>query len=108
VIDYGGLISGLTKPDHYNPSDNARDDYDAAWRAVAHIPQELDNPHIGQGYPTRWSEEERQSVRNWVQANEKALGHIACGAKERKAGTRSSGLCRIKREPADAVSSGLA
>ncbi len=78
--DPGNLVARLTKPGHYDPNNDARNDYREAWRTVIYVPAKLDDMRIRRGYPTHWSQADCESVQNWVEANAEALGYIARGA----------------------------
>jgi len=81
TADYASRIVKISRPADYDPtSSDARYDYQKAMQLVVKTPAELDD--VRRAYPTDWSAQEREKVREWLDANQEALKHVAQGAEK--------------------------
>lgn len=69
--DYVTEFIEFSKPDGYDPNDDAREDYVKAGQLVVELPEEL--KEVRKRYPTQWSKEERSKAEIWVTSNTEAL-----------------------------------
>jgi hypothetical protein len=80
TTDYVAEFIEHSKPDSYDPNDDAREDYTKAFQSVVDFPEELREAH--QSYPTQWSREERERAEAWVLSNTEALEQVEKGVKK--------------------------
>ncbi len=76
--DHGAALLELTRPNLYDPNDDAYYDYERAYKASKPIPEELDG--IIRESPNEWTSEQRDGVNEWIAANGEALEHLRRGA----------------------------
>ncbi len=76
--DYTADLIDLSRPEFYDPNDDARHDYERARRLFQSIPDELDE--IVTQEPSGWTPQQRDAVCRWIDANTQALEHLARGA----------------------------
>jgi len=80
TTDYVARMAELARPHDYNPANDARYEYEKAMRLAVEMPAGLGNAR--KRYPTEWSDETRQDIREWVTANKEALEHLISGTKK--------------------------
>jgi len=80
TTDYVAQMAELARPHGYNPAHDARYEYEKAMRLAVEMPPGLGNAR--KRYPTEWSDETREDIREWVTANKKALEHLTSGTKK--------------------------
>jgi hypothetical protein len=78
VTDYVSQMAQAARPSGYDPNADARDCFERAFGATAKMPEALGT--YRRGLPGDWPEDVFEQFRQWVNANEEALKHMAEGA----------------------------
>ena len=78
--NYASEFIELSRPELYDPNDDAREQYSKAVRLVVKIPKELEE--VCKCYPSQWSSEEFTMAEAWVSSNTKPLNLIEEGTKK--------------------------
>jgi len=70
----------LSKPDAYDPNDDAREEYTKAMWFVVKIPEKLEE--VRKSYPSQWNSEELTMVEAWLSSNTRPLNLIEKGTQK--------------------------
>jgi membrane protease YdiL (CAAX protease family) len=74
TTDYVTEFIEFSKPDGYDPNDDARQEYSKAARLVIELPEEFKK--LRNRYPTQWNKDERVRAEAWVTSNTEALDFV--------------------------------
>jgi membrane protease YdiL (CAAX protease family) len=70
----------LSRPDAYDPNDDAREEYAKALRLMNKVPKELEE--VRKRYPSQWSSEELTVAEVWLSSNTQPLNLIKKGVQK--------------------------
>ena len=78
--DYAAEFLEYSRPDGYDPNDDAREEYTQANRLVVQFPNEF--KELRKRYPTQWNLDERSRIEDWIASNSQALALVKKGARK--------------------------
>ncbi len=94
TVDYVAEYNRTSRPQDYDPNDNAAPYYQKAFDTFVDMPRELRRLHTN--WPTDFNETDQQALRHWVASNEQAFEHFRDATRkpyywlERKSGKDNS------------------
>jgi len=74
TVDYVAEYNRTSRPQDYDPNDNAAPYYQKAFDAFVDMPRELRRLYTN--WPTDFNEGDQNTLRKWVASNEQAFGHF--------------------------------
>jgi hypothetical protein len=78
TVDYVAEYNRITRPQNYDPNDNAAPYYQKAFDAFVEMPQELRNPYIN--WPADFNGAEHTLLENWLASNSQAFEYFKIAA----------------------------
>lgn len=78
TVDYVAEYNRITRPENYDPNDNAAPYYQKALDAFVEMPDEFQSPH--NNWPTDYLDFEQAKLENWLASNSQALEFLEIAA----------------------------
>lgn len=82
TTNYVAVLNQTSKPDNYDPNDNAAPYYERALELFIEQPEQL-NSLVLKAWPENLSEKEKVMLRDWVAANRKAIEQLTLGSRKK-------------------------
>jgi hypothetical protein len=74
TVDYVAEYNRISRPENYDPNENAAPYYQKAYDAFVEMPKELRNPYIN--WPADFNNIEKDILENWIVSNKQAFEYF--------------------------------